>query len=387
MDDQIKRGQPLTDIEAMSLAISEARQGLIHVSPNPPVGCVVLDSKGCFLSKGHHEFYGGPHAEVNALRDLSATELSGAHLFVTLEPCAHEGKTPSCAKMLARTGIAKVTFGLVDPNPLVSGQGEQILKDAGIQTERQSESNKELLNDLEEVCEVFLWNFRQRKVFVTLKLAASLDGVIALESGESQWITNEASRNYSHMLRAQADAILVGSGTVANDNPKLNIRLDPDLGRIEKRVVIIDTHGVQLARFHELQLSQVHSRENIFWCVGIQTKIPDWVAEKGPNILRIKETLDQHGSHLDLGNMLESLWAVGVRSVFVEGGARLASSLLEKGLVNRLTLFSAPVVLGTRGGLSWTSTLRTESMATRLELSQIKIRTFGDNWMTTGRLT
>jgi diaminohydroxyphosphoribosylaminopyrimidine deaminase/5-amino-6-(5-phosphoribosylamino)uracil reductase len=384
--DQVRRGQALTNLEAMKLAISEARLGLMRVSPNPPVGCVVLDSKGCFLSKGHHEFCGGPHAEVNALRGLTAEELKGAQLFVTLEPCAHEGRTPSCAKMLAKTGIAKVIFGLIDPNPLVSGQGQQILRNAGIQADLPCELNDELQNELKEICEVFLWNFQHQKVFVTLKLAASMDGVIALENGESRWITNEASRGYTHMLRAQSDAILVGSGTLARDNPKLNIRLDPAFGTFEKKVVIIDRQGAHLTRFHELQVSQAHSRENIFWCVSSHVDVPDWVQATGPRVVKIPEALGPRGPELDLTSLFNSLWQRGMRSIFVEGGGLLASTLLEKGLVNRITLFTAPIILGTKGGLTWSSTLHTASMSSRLGLSQIKTRTFGDNWMITGRI-
>lgn len=180
----------MTSEQAMQLALSEAYKGALRVSPNPLVGSVVLNSQGQFLSSGYHEFYGGPHAEVNALRGLSAEELKGAHVFVTLEPCAHEGKTPSCAKMMAKLPLKKVTFGLIDPNPLVAGQGAQILLDAGIEAEVFSSADpgldQEIKSRLEEVCEVFLWNFRRKKVFVAMKMASSADGQVALRSGESQ---------------------------------------------------------------------------------------------------------------------------------------------------------------------------------------------------------
>jgi len=148
-------GTLLSTEQAMKLAISEAYKGATRVSPNPLVGCVILDGQSRFLSVGHHSIYGGPHAEVEALNSLKASDLQGAHVIVTLEPCAHEGKTPSCAKALAQLPVAKVTYGLMDPNPLVSGQGVQILREAGIQVEE----FKNYREELEEVCEAFLKNF------------------------------------------------------------------------------------------------------------------------------------------------------------------------------------------------------------------------------------
>ena len=153
-------GTLMSPKEAMSLAISEAYKGAAGVSPNPLVGSVVLDSQGRFLQSGYHQVYGGPHAEVHALRGLSDEQLKGAHVFVTLEPCAHEGKTPSCAKMIAKLPVKKVSFGLVDPNPLVAGQGAEIIKTAGIEAEV-FPSDEAMRAQLEEVCEAFLWNFNK----------------------------------------------------------------------------------------------------------------------------------------------------------------------------------------------------------------------------------
>ena len=224
--------------QAMQLAISEALKGAPFVSPNPKVGCVILDSQGELLSTGYHKKFGEAHAEIEALKNLNPDQLKGAHLIVTLEPCAHEGKTPSCAKTLAKLPIKKVTFGLVDPNPLVAGQGAKILKEAGIEVE---EYQGILKADLEEVCEEFLWNFRQKKVFVAVKIAQSLDGKIALLNGESKWITGPDSRQKVHELRAQYDAVLVGKNTILIDNPSLDIR-HPKIQK-ENKVVVLDRSG------------------------------------------------------------------------------------------------------------------------------------------------
>lgn len=365
----------------MGLAIVEAKLGAFNVSPNPPVGCVVLDAQRRLLAKGHHQKFGGPHAEVNALQGLKPEQLRGALVYVTLEPCAHEGKTPSCAKMLAQLPLARVCFGLMDPNPLVCGQGAKMLEAAGIVTDQYQ---GELLSELEEVCEAFLWNHRQGKIFVNLKMAASLDGVVALQSGESRWITNEAARNHGHYLRACSDAVMVGAGTIAYDNPQLTIRLQAMVAPpiATKKIVVLDTYGKQLKRYRELALSQNHQRANVIWCVSEAVDLPEWLSLEGPQVVRIRSGIQG----LDLIHTMQELWRLGLRSILVEGGPTLASALLESGLVNRISLFTAPIILGTQGGKTWTSTLHTRAMDQRQKLYSVCYKAFGDNWLTTGRL-
>lgn len=369
----------LSPQQAMKTAIEEAYQGATKVSPNPLVGSVVLDKEGNLLARGHHEFYGGPHAEVNALKNLSEDQLRGATVFVTLEPCAHEGKTPSCAKMLAKLPIKKVIFGLVDPNPLVAGQGAQILQAAGIETEVFSETHPEFKIELEEVCESFLWNFREKKVFVSLKIAQSLDGQVGLKTGESKWITNEKSREHAHYLRACHDATLVGRGTIQHDNPSLNIR--HSRFQKENRVVVIDPRGTLLHEASQLQVTRMHKPQNLFWCVSEkQYSSGDLPFAK---ILRLKETSD---GTLDLCDLLKNLWDHGVRSVMIEGGPLTAASFLKAGLVNRLYLFTAPVVIGSEGGRSWTEGMSIPEMRERLVLKNPQTLSFGGDLLTTGRL-
>jgi diaminohydroxyphosphoribosylaminopyrimidine deaminase/5-amino-6-(5-phosphoribosylamino)uracil reductase len=384
------KGTPLSGEQAMSLAISEAYRGATRVSPNPLVGAVVLDSKGGFLSSGHHEFFGGPHAEVNALKGLSRHELDGAHVFVTLEPCAHEGKTPSCAKMMAQLPLKKVTYGLVDPNPLVSGQGARILQTAGIEAELFAQTNSEfgsypLAMQLEEVCEAFLWNFRKKKTFVSLKMASSLDGQIALRSGESQWITGPESREYVHYLRACHDAILVGKGTVQFDNPSLNVRHSKI--QKENKVVILDGEGHLLAKFDSLKVASVHPAENLFWCVSADLK--EHVENRltcmkvAPQVVFVKTRV---GGDLDLGDLLNQLFSKGIKSIMVEGGAQTASSFIDGGYVNRIYMFLAPIIMGSGGSKSWTETIRIASMKDKIPVKNPKYLTFGSDFMITGSL-
>lgn len=384
------KGTKLSPEQAMRLAISEAYKGAMRVSPNPLVGAVVLDADGGFVSCGHHEFYGGPHAEVNALKDLSPEALKGAHVFVTLEPCAHEGKTPSCAKMMAKLPLKKVTFGLIDPNPLVAGQGADILKSAGIEAEvfssQNAEEEKEIKTQLEEVCEAFLWNFRKKKVFVALKMASSIDGQVALKSGESQWITGPQSREYVHYLRACYDAIVVGKGTIDFDNPSLNIR-HPEIKK-DNKVVVIDGEGELLYRFDELKLSQVHAAENIFWCVAEEAKerVDKTLSKlkKTPQIVYVKTNV---GGDLDLEALLAQLYSKGLRSVMVEGGAMTASMFISSGLANRLYMFQAPIIMGSGGARSWTETVRISEMKNKIHIKNPRYLTFGNDFMITGTLS
>ncbi|QLY25149.1 bifunctional diaminohydroxyphosphoribosylaminopyrimidine deaminase/5-amino-6-(5-phosphoribosylamino)uracil reductase RibD [Bdellovibrio sp. KM01] len=383
------RGTPMTVDAAMALAISEAYKGGPRVSPNPLVGCVVLDARGGFISAGHHEFYGGPHAEVNAVKNLSHEDIKGAHVIVTLEPCAHEGKTPSCAKMLAKLPIKRVTFGLIDPNPLVAGQGAEILRQVGIEADLYQADDlkldQEMRIKLEEVCEAFLWNFRHKKVFVALKMASSLDGQVALRSGESQWITGSESREYVHYLRACYDGLLVGKGTIEFDNPSLNIR-HPQIDK-KNKVVVIDGEADLLAKYPELKVSAEHDSQNVFWCVSEELK--EETQKKAQNLSKVPQLVfvkTKVGGDLDLEDLLAQLYKLGFRSILVEGGALTASSFVQSDLVNRIYMFQAPIIMGSGGSKSWTETVRIETMKDKIFIQHPSYKTFGNDFMITGRI-
>ncbi len=372
---QIK--QPLSDEQAMRLAIQQAYKGLGFVSPNPLVGCVILDSQNRFISKGHHARYGEGHAEVNALRGLSHEELEGAKVFVTLEPCAHQGKTPSCAKALAQLPVGKVIYGLEDPNPLVSGQGAEILKQAGIETQIYPGLHEEL----KQVCEHFLWNFQQKKVFVSLKVASSLDGQLALASGESKWITDDVSRELSHVLRAAHDAILVGSNTVLTDDPSLNIRVER-FNKKKLKVLILDTEALCLAKADELKIAKTHDPADVYFVISDLISNPPnpW----GAQILRLPAL--GPGKGLDLNQLLTGLWSLGVRSLFVEGGAHVLSSFISEKKAQRLYLFQAPLILGAKGGKAWTEKVIITSMDQKISLKNSKFIPLQQDQLVTGLL-
>lgn len=365
----------LTDEQAMALAIREAFKGAGKVSPNPLVGCVILSSENKLLSVGHHPYVGGPHAEVMAIQNLQHPKLKNARVFVTLEPCAHEGRTPSCAKMLAKTNIAEVIYGLQDPNPLVAGQGAEILKQAG----KKVVLYQGLKEALEQTCEHFLWNFRQKKVFVSLKVATSLDGQLAHFTGESKWITGEGSRQYAHYLRAFHDALMVGVGTVLQDNPSLNIR-HPMFPGMQKKLIVVDKDGDCLKNKSTVQnIFQAHSPENLVFVVRHDLK--DFVKNQGFACI----SLDLQEGHFVWSNMLSALWDLGIRSLMVEGGAQLISSVLQSSAWQRLFLFQAPVILGGRSGITWSREFQIPNMQDQVRLLEPQYKQIEKDILITGK--
>jgi diaminohydroxyphosphoribosylaminopyrimidine deaminase/5-amino-6-(5-phosphoribosylamino)uracil reductase len=351
--DEIVPGVPLTDEQAMQLALREARKGAGFVSPNPQVGCVILNSENQLVSFGYHKKFGGPHAEIEALQNLKPEGLRGARVFVTLEPCAHEGKTPSCAKALAQLPLKEVIYGLVDPNPLVSGQGAEILQSAGIKT---TLYQGELTQDLEEVCEHFLVNFREKRPFFSLKVAASLDGQMALASGESQWITGEEARQHAHYLRAIHEATLVGQGTLKADNPSLNIR-HPCFPQKSNKVIIVLGSEYSHLRAEKLNVLKTHDSDEVFFLErkGDGYRILNWNKSNQLAPTNGQSEYDLNFTRRQDGRPLAS-------SILIEGGARVLSSFICEKRADRLYLFQAPILLGAKGGKPWTQDVIISSM-------------------------
>lgn len=361
----VQKGDALSLDQAMQLAISEAYKGAPYVSPNPLVGCVIVDADFRFLASGYHHRYGEAHAEVDAFKKLSEKELQQAQVIVTLEPCAHEGKTPSCAKALAKMPLKKVIYGLQDPNPLVAGQGAQIIQHAGISCEEYTGSLKP---DLEDVCEVFLKNFREKKIFVAAKIAQSLDGQIALATGESQWITSAASREYVHELRSWYDAVLVGRKTIETDNPSLNIR-HPKIQK-ENFLIVIDPQAQILKSKKDYKFMQARAKDKIIFAIQCSAVDSDYRCVQ----------------FTDLQYLLKKLWDLQIRSVFIEGGAQTYSSFLHENLIDRLHTFTASVVMGSKNGLSWSQNFSISKLSDKIILDHVKHQIFGSDFYTTGRI-
>ena len=283
-------GDLISPAEAMKWALILARRGAGFVSPNPMVGCVIVDREHKFVSGGWHSKVGGPHAEVDAIERFALVRgkvenLAGCHIYVTLEPCSHEGRTGSCAKMLAPLKLGSVTYAIKDPNPMVSGQGAKILFDAGIPTvclevarawpaypdkAIEAASQIELVQEAEDLNEIFLWGMRNQGPdalpFVTVKVASSLDGRVAMHSGESQWITGEQAREKGHRLRLEHDAVIVGRKTVETDNPSLNVRLE-DITDHVNSVVVVDPKAKLADRLLEFNVAKVRPANRVYICV------------------------------------------------------------------------------------------------------------------------
>lgn len=384
----------------MRLALQEAKKGEGYVSPNPLVGCVILDVNNRLLAKGFHAAVGQDHAEVDALKKVEdSSRLKGAQVFVTLEPCAHEGRTPSCAKRLAQLPIRRVVYGLQDPNPLVSGKGADILLKAGFQVEQFFE----LQDELNELPEVFLYNMKNRRSWVTLKVASSLDGRIALASGKSQWITEEGSREKVQWLRGCHDAVMVGAGTVRMDNPTLNIRHPHFSGKANK-VVVLDPRGESLGMMAESNLLRHHAPQNLYFILDwsqrqkfqdstlqkqthdLENQLGDWPvaiedSERGWNYVFPKSLSD---GGVDLLDLSEQLYEKGLCSVLCEGGSRVFGSFLRQRAAQRLVLFQNASVLGE--GMGWSQGLKLHDLAERVRLKRFQVEKLGNDLMLDGRL-
>lgn len=369
----------MTVDEAMSFAIELAKQGAPFVSPNPLVGCVILSAQQELIGHGYHQKYGEAHAEINALKGLTESQLKGAHVVVTLEPCAHQGKTGSCAKKLIEYPIARVTYGLQDPFPLVAGKGAQIIRAAGIacvnySAQENTQADPQIKKNLELVCEVFLKNVRQSSLFCAIKLAQSLDGKMGLPNGKSKWITSEASRRQAHYLRGIYDVLAVGYQTILIDDPALDIR--GQSFQKQNQILILDPAGKTIGQ--NLKVFSSHAAENIFWAVDVAATLP--ASAPSTQVLRIK-TLSRG---FDLNDLFQQLWQRSFRSLLVEGGPRTISSFLEMGLVDRLHLFQAPLILGSSAA-GWAEGLHPTQVQDGLPVEVDHSTSFGPDFYFSGR--
>lgn len=322
----------MSDDTFMNRALHLARKGRGWVSPNPMVGCVIVKD-GRIIGEGYHRRFGEGHAEVNAIE--SATEsLAGAIFYVTLEPCSHYGKTPPCVDRIIETGAARVVIGTADPNPLVSGRGIEKLQEHGIEIK---------VGVLEEECrdlnEVFFKFMSTGAPFVTVKYAQTLDGRIATATGHSKWISSEASRQYAHELRSIHDAIMVGKGTVINDDPDLTVRLVK--GRNPTRVVVDST--LQIPEDARVLRNQEKAHTIIATTSRGAPEKNDRLTRKGIEVL-ITDTGED--GRVDLQKLLVELGRRNISSVLVEGGSEIITSLIAARIPDRLIAIMAPKIAG-----------------------------------------
>lgn len=326
-----------TDLGHMAAALGLARRGLGSVWPNPSVGCVLVN-QGRVAGRGRTASGGRPHAETEAL--AQAGDLArGATAYVTLEPCSHHGKTPPCAEALIKAGVSRIVAATEDPDPRVSGRGLARLREAGLSVEA---------GVMKEAADEIISGFRCRietgKPLVTLKIAATLDGRTATHRGESQWITGEDARARGHLLRAQSDAILIGSGTALIDDPMLNCRLPGLEDRSPVRIVVDGRLAVPLTG------KLVASAKDIpLWLITRTGNSPERLAALDDCGVDVIEVPPSPAGTVDLAAALRKLGDRGVTRLLVEAGGHLAAALLQSQLVDRLAWFRAPMLIGGDG--------------------------------------
>jgi diaminohydroxyphosphoribosylaminopyrimidine deaminase/5-amino-6-(5-phosphoribosylamino)uracil reductase len=311
-----------------------AGRGRFSTAPNPRVGAVLVDAAGKVVGEGAHEHAGGPHAEAIALA-AAGTRARGATLLVNLEPCSHFGRTPPCSEALIAAGVARVVCSVEDPDPRTSGRSIRRLRERGIEVLVGT-----LAEEAETLNEAFLKSIRNRRPFVHIKWAASLDGRIATRTGQSKWITGEAARNDALLLREECDAILVGAWTVLTDDPLLTRRLALSSAITPHRRLVLD--GVL----------RVPATARVFSAAGGEVWLVTAVPAGDPRLAPFHErgvqvhSLPSEAGRVDLNALLAALHALEVRSLLVEGGGETAASFLAAGLVDRVTAYVAPLLVG-----------------------------------------
>jgi diaminohydroxyphosphoribosylaminopyrimidine deaminase/5-amino-6-(5-phosphoribosylamino)uracil reductase len=335
-------GRAAEDAARMAAALALARRSLGAVWPNPAVGCVIAKD-GVVLGRGATQSGGRPHAEQVALAQARArwgeAALRGATAWVSLEPCAHHGRTPPCADAMAEAGIARVVSTVEDPDPRVAGRGFARLRAAGVAVE-----TGVLAEESRRLNAGFLSRIERGRPWMTLKLAATLDGRIATVAGESRWITGEAARARVHLMRAESDAILIGAGSARADDPALDVRLPGLEGRRPVRVVADGRLGLPLLS----RLART-ARERPLWLLcreGADAARRAALEGLGAEVIALPG--DDRGE-ADLAVALEALARRGLTRVLCEGGGRIAAALIRGGLVDELAWFSAGTALGAEG--------------------------------------
>ncbi len=349
-----------TDHALMARALGLAERGAYTARPNPMVGCVIARD-GEVVGEGWHQRKGGPHAEVFAL-EAAGDRARGATAYVSLEPCAHHGSTPPCAEALVAAGVARVVAAMRDPFPSVDGAGFERLQAAGIVVEHGlMEAQARELN------RGFLARVERGRPWLRVKLATSLDGRTAMASGDSKWISGEASRHDVQRWRARSGALLTGAGTVLADDPQLTVRLEDGSDFLPPLRVVLDPGLATVAR------GRVREGD----APTLYIHAPDARLPRGLEIDRV--AVPVQGTRFDLDAVLRLLAARGINEVQLEAGATLAGAFLDAGLVDELLLYVAPVLLGPRARPLFDG-LHIDAMAQRLKMRRIESTVVGEDF-------
>lgn len=355
----------------MKRALELAKMGIGFTNPNPLVGAVIVKD-GKIIGEGYHEVYGSNHAEINAFKN-AVEDVKGATMYVTLEPCSHYGKTPPCARAIVEKGIKKVVIGLKDPNPLVSGKGIEILQEAGIEV-----VTGVLEEEGRELNEVFLKYITTNTPFCIMKTAMTLDGKIATYTGNSKWITGEASRAYVHELRHRLSGIMVGIGTVLADDPMLTTRLEKIKGRDSIRIIVDSTARIPL------EAKVLNLTSNAQTIIATTEKASEFKIKKLKEIGAEVIVTPLKNNGVDLSYLMKALGEKKIDSVLLEGGGELSYSALEEGIVDKVNAFIAPKIVGGRSSKTPVGGIGKEYMSEAIILKHIKVRHFDEDIMIEG---
>lgn len=332
------------DYQMMTLAISLAKKGKYHTQPNPMVGCVITDDKDNILATGYHKYYGGDHAEIVALKNLNNNK--ECTMYVSLEPCCFHNKTPACTKAIIKSNIKRVVIATLDVNPKVAGKGVLELKKHNINV-----SYGLLATQAADINREFIDAHTNKTPFIRAKIAMSIDGKTATEDGQSKWITNEYARDDVQKLRAKADAILTGSGTVIADNPYMTVRFKK-VSRPPIRLVI-DSQNI------------INKSANIF-------------NNTAPTRHYTKDNtqLDKNGK-INLKALLQQLYNDNINHILLEAGATLTGLMLEQKLIDEIIIYTAPTIMGSNARSAFN--INIDSLDKTIKLNIKSIRLIGDN--------
>jgi diaminohydroxyphosphoribosylaminopyrimidine deaminase/5-amino-6-(5-phosphoribosylamino)uracil reductase len=363
-----------SDEEWMTRVLAIARRGAGRVSPNPMVGALLVRA-GRIVGRGYHRKAGGPHAEIYAIRE-AGEQARGGTLFLNLEPCCHSNKrTPPCTEAILGSGIRKVVVAMRDPNPLVNGKGLRALRRNGIEV-REGVLRKEA----GELNEIFSKYIRTGFPFVALKIAATLDGKIALRSGRSRWITGAKARRFGHLLRSRYDAILVGKGTVLADNPKLTARTPGKSRQNPVRIILDEDLALPLA-------SRVFSLRKGDQVIVASTKNARSLKKKalerkGVTVLTFKGKKGR----VPLTSLLEKVGKLGISSVLIEGGSEVNGSAVRERVIDKVYYLVAMKLMGGSRSVPAIGGVSPKSLTNLPCLANIKTRKFGEDLLIEGYL-
>ena len=356
----------------MKQALSLAKLALGQVSPNPAVGAVVVKD-GEVVGQGYTQPPGLGHAEVMALNQASEKARGGV-MYVTLEPCNHQGRTPPCTEAIIKAGITEVNMAMIDPNPLVSGRGEEKLAKEGIKTHV-----GECELEAREINEAYIKYMTTGMPFVTVKFAVSLDGKIATRIGDSEWISGGEARKYIHYLRYTADAIMAGANTVIIDNPRLTCRYGETGGQVRKRPLRVIADGKGRIPT-DAQIFSVPGKVLVAVGKTVETEKKESLIKAGAELLE----LPSDGGRVSLEELLRILGEREITSILVEGGGILIGSLFDSRLVDKVTAFIAPIIIGGEEAKPSVAGTGIEKIADAIKLENMSVEKIGEDLMVNG---